>query len=115
MTRAEKWAKWSALVSEQAASGKNMAEWCREKRVGYTLFLYWKNQLDNKKPKKYAIALDFGNGLRLDAAPGFDEKVLCRIILALQNACPRLGPSENKKESEFSFVNQKTFCQECGM
>lgn len=90
MTRVEKWGKWSALVSEQMASGKNMAEWCREKKIGYSLFLYWKNQIIRRKTSKYPISLDFGNGLRLDVSKGFDEEALCRIILALQNLLPEV-------------------------
>ncbi len=87
MTQAEKRKKWESLVSEQAASSKNIAEWCREQHVSYSLFLYWKKRLCEihaESADTPMITLDFGNGLRVEAKPGFDEQTLRRLVLMLQ-------------------------------
>jgi hypothetical protein len=108
MTRDETRAKWSALVSEQASSGKSAVAWCRERQVDYAAFLRWKRRFAEPavettggfvelvgigfsepvlvSPLPSALALDFGHGLRLELPPDFDAGTLRRAVSVLREA-----------------------------
>jgi hypothetical protein len=87
-THAEKRKKWFDLIKEQKSSGKNAAQWCREKKLSYSLFLYWRNQI---KSTGQTLIVYFGNGIKVEANHGFDEDVLRRLVSILQgcNQCSR--------------------------
>ena len=105
MTRAEARMKWSALVSEQASSGKSVLAWCREHQIDYPAFLRWRRRLEEPTeavsgfievvgveiPQRILaqaprMALDFGHGLRLELPPGFDAMDLRRTVSVLREA-----------------------------
>lgn len=43
--RAEAWAKWRDVISEQQQSGKSVAEFCRERDLRVWQFYEWKKRL----------------------------------------------------------------------
>jgi hypothetical protein len=94
MKQSAKQRKWSMLVAEQIASGKNAAAWCREHHIGYSLFLYWKYKLGTAGSDSAMMVLDFGNGLRLEMSPMADEKMLRRIISVVHEACQEPADDE---------------------
>lgn len=105
MTRAEARSKWSALVSEQASSGKSALAWCRERQIDYAALLRWRRRLvepagiasgfievvgveipERMLAQAPRMALDFGHGLRLELPSGFDAADLRRTVSVLREA-----------------------------
>jgi hypothetical protein len=99
------WAKWRAVVSEQAGSGQSVAAYCRERGVCAPLFFAWKKRLREAEAGKFievklaaaerepcagreagisgaAIEVRLKNERRLLVGPGFDANHL-RALLAV--------------------------------
>ena len=100
--RAEAWAKWRGLVSDQMQSGKSVAAFCREHGLSGSQLYAWKKRLREAEGTKFvevevvrgeeaarlgpvrgrAIEVRLNGGRSLVVEPGFDEQHL-RALLAV--------------------------------
>ncbi|MHB1960335.1 MAG: IS66 family insertion sequence element accessory protein TnpA, partial [Acidobacteriaceae bacterium] len=51
--RAEEWAKWRGLVSEQSQGGRSLAAFCRERGLREWQFYEWKKRLRNAEAAQF--------------------------------------------------------------
>jgi hypothetical protein len=102
--RADLWAKWRGLVSEQSQSGQTVAAFCRERGLRDSLFYDWKRRLREGEAAKFvevrvkepverphltsgpgrAIEIRLSNGRSLLVEPGFDTLHLRALLAALE-------------------------------
>ena len=50
MTIEERRARWRTIISDQAASGMNIAAYCREGHIHTSLFYTWRRRLKEQQP-----------------------------------------------------------------
>ena len=100
--RAEEWAKWRGLVSEQGQSGGSVAAFCRERGLREWQFYEWKKRLRNAEAAQFvevrpveepvrssaagnhAIEVRLAGGRSLVVAPGFDAGHLRALLSVLE-------------------------------
>jgi hypothetical protein len=103
--RTEQWAKWRELVSEQVASGRSVAVFCRERGLRDWQFYKSKKRLRKLKEAQFvavgirptelvvqptqiaagnAIEIRLLRGRSLMVEPGFDEKHLHALLSVLE-------------------------------
>ena len=102
--RADLWAKWRGLVSEQSQSGQTVAAFCRERGLRDSLFYDWKRRLREGEAAKFvevrvkepverphltpgtgrAIEIRLHKGRSLLVEPGFDAHHLRALLAALE-------------------------------
>ena len=98
--RAEEWAKWRRLISEQIASGQTVAAFCRDRVIRDWRFYDWKKRVRDAEAAKFipvevatvaeqasaaagrAIEVRLPRGRSLMIEPGFDAGHL-RALLSL--------------------------------
>ncbi|MCB1116526.1 MAG: hypothetical protein KDK71_08660 [Chlamydiia bacterium] len=96
---------WSEKLAAWQLSGKNGAEWCREQKLSYQYFTYWKKELlveqnpttiasqftelvdELPETKDSGIKIQYDD-LLLHVDIDFDSETLRRLILLLQRALP---------------------------
>lgn len=69
--------KWQGLVSEQAASGKSVAGFCREKGLSDKLFYLWRKKLEGQKEEARFIQVGAPRGVELELEEGL--KLRCTV------------------------------------
>lgn len=82
---------WADQIEQWQASGKSAAAWCREQKLVYHQFFYWKKRLAPKEeafveleePADTGITLEIGQ-IRIEVTSNFDLKTLERLIRVLQ-------------------------------
>jgi len=52
---ARQYRDWSALISEQAASGQEVRAFCQEHGVDQSSFYRWRKRLRNNQPVRFAV------------------------------------------------------------
>jgi transposase-like protein len=102
--RAELWAKWRALVSEQSQSGEMVSAFCRDRGIRDSQFYDWKKRVREGEaakfvevnvkasseqrtpaPERYpAIELRLSKGRSLLVEPGFDASHLRALLTVLE-------------------------------
>jgi hypothetical protein len=100
--RAEEWSKWRDLVSEQVASGRSVAVFCRERGLRDWQFYDWKKRVRESESAKFipvevavveeqapaaagwAIEVRLRGGRRVMVEPGFDAQHLRALLLVLE-------------------------------
>ena len=100
--RAEEWAKWRGLVSEQGQSGRSVATFCRERGLRDSQFFAWKKRLRDAEAAQFvevrpaaepvqssaagnhAIEVRLAGGRSLVIAPGFDAGHLRALLFVLE-------------------------------
>lgn len=103
----EEWARWRELVSEQLASGKSVAAFCRERDLREWQFYEWKRRLRQADTGKFVevevagseapeastpsasersapIEIRLRQGRSLMVVPGFDASHLRRLLTVLE-------------------------------
>lgn len=95
--------KWSQMVSQWEASGKNASQWCRENNVLYESFIMWRKRLkrsssseQNQHPffieltdniSKTGVELRL-QGFNIALSKDFDPATLLRVLKILdQRRC----------------------------
>ena len=66
--RAEEWAKWRGLVSEQSQSGRSVAAFCRERSLREWQFYEWKKRLRNAEAAQFVEVRPVEGAVRSSAA-----------------------------------------------
>jgi hypothetical protein len=100
--RAEEWAKWRRLVSEQIASGQTVAAFCRDRGIRDWKFYDWKKRVREAEAAKFipvevapvaeqvpaaagrAIEVRLPRGRSLVIEPGFDAGHLRALLSVLE-------------------------------
>ena len=100
--RAEEWAKWRGLVSEQSQGGRSVVAFCRERSLREWQFYEWKKRLRNAEAAQFvevraaaepvqssaagnhAIEVRLAGGRSLVVAPGFDAGHLRALLSVLE-------------------------------
>ena len=100
--RAEEWAKWRGLVSEQGQSGRSVAAFCGERGLRNSQFFAWKKRLRDAEAAQFvevrpaaepvqssaagnhAIEVRLAGGRSLVVAPGFDASHLRALLSVLE-------------------------------
>jgi transposase-like protein len=102
--KAELWAKWRGLVSEQSQSGQTVKAFCRDRGLRDSLFYDWKKRLREGEalqfvevkvtgpveqreaaPQHYsAIEIRLNKGRSLSVEPGFDANHLRALLAVLE-------------------------------
>ena len=100
--RAEEWAKWRGLVSEQSQGGRSVAAFCRERSLREWQFYEWKKRLRHAEAAQFvevraaaepvrssaagnhAIEVRLAGGRSLVVAPGFDAGHLRALLSVLE-------------------------------
>ena len=102
--RAEQWAKWRGLVSEQLSSGQTVAAFCRDRGIRVSQFYDWKKRVREGEaakfvevkvkasseqrtpaPERYtAIEIRLSNGRSILVEPGFDASHLRALLAVLE-------------------------------
>ena len=102
--RAELWAKWRGLVTEQSQSGQSVSAFCRDRGLRDSLFYDWKKRIregeaakfvevklkepsEQRKssPERYpAIEIRLSKGRSLLVGPGFDASHLRALLAVLE-------------------------------
>ena len=103
----EEWARWRELVSEQLASGKSVAAFCRDRDLRDWQFYEWKRRLRQADTGKFVavemaaaevpeasipsapersapIEIRLRQGRSLMVVPGFDASHLRRLLSVLE-------------------------------
>lgn len=96
---------WSERLAHWQMSGKNGAQWCKEQKLSYQYFKYWKKELlveqnPTKIAKQFSELVDepstnINSGIRIQHEEfllhvdiDFDAETLRRLILLLERAFP---------------------------
>ena len=96
---------WSEKLAHWQMSGKNGAQWCREQKLSYQYFTYWKKELlvehnPTKIASQFSELIDEpseneGSGIKIQYEElvlrvdvDFDGETLRRLILLLRRAFP---------------------------
>ena len=102
--KAELWAKWRALVSEQSQSGQTVSGFCRGRGIRDSQFYDWKKRVREGEAAKFvevkvkasseqrapsqerfpAIEIRLNKGRSLLVAPGFDASHLRALLAVLE-------------------------------
>jgi hypothetical protein len=100
--RAEEWAKWRGLVSEQSQGGGSVATFCREHSLREWQFYEWKKRLRNAEAAQFvevrpveglvqssaagndAIEVRLAGGRSVMVEPGFDASHLRALLSVLE-------------------------------
>lgn len=100
--RAEAWARWRGLISEQDQSGKSVAAFCRERGLHAGQFYGWRKRLRQAGAAQFvevgaravrqmvrqsvgdAIEVKLGSGRSLVVEPGFDAAHLRALLDVLE-------------------------------
>lgn len=97
----EEWAKWRGLVSEQIASGRSVAAFCRDRGLRDGQFYDWKKRVRESESAKFvpvevaaveeqtpaaggAIEVRLGRGRSIVVGPGFDAHHLRALLAVLE-------------------------------
>ena len=105
----EAWARWRTLVSEQSASGRSVAVFCRDRGLRASQFFAWKKRLRQAAAEPFlevevvdpgrsrreapaqtatarsgAIEVLLAGGRRLSVGPDFDANHLRAVVAALE-------------------------------
>ena len=101
--RAEAWAKWRDVISEQQQSGKSAATFCRERDLRVWQFYEWKKRLRESAAAPFvevevkpvaqttlpdavqAIEVRLKGGRSLVVEPGFDAHHLRALLHVLES------------------------------
>ena len=103
--RAELWAKWRGLVTEQSQSGQSVSAFCRDRGLRDSLFYDWKKRIregeaaqfvevkvkessEQRKPVPDhfpAIEVRLGKGRSVLVEPGFDASHLRALLAVLES------------------------------
>ena len=70
-SKAEAWAKWRGLVSEQAASGQSVARFCFERGLNSGQFFAWKKRLREAESPRF---------VSLELAPATETKWAATVM-----------------------------------
>jgi transposase-like protein len=104
--RAELWAKWRELVSEQSQSGQTVKAFCEDRGLRDSLFYDWKKRLRESEVEKFvevrvtraeeralpapghsrAIEIRLSKGRSLLVEPGFEAGHLRALLAVLETA-----------------------------
>ena len=97
MKRRSKSNHWQKSIEEWKLSGKSALSWCKERKITYSTFLYWRNRLSAEKDVPQAsfveikesssdtgIILDI-QGFSLHLSKDFDSNTFLRLITILRN------------------------------
>jgi hypothetical protein len=102
--RAEAWAKWRQLVSEQSASGQSVSKFCFERGLSCGQFFAWRRRLREAESARFvalelspvvearwpatmsnrAIEVRLVRGRSLVVEPGFDAHHLRALLSVLE-------------------------------
>jgi hypothetical protein len=102
--KAEAWAKWRGLVSEQSTSGQTVARFCIERGLSSGQFFSWKKRLREAEATRFvalelspvaeakwpatmpnrAIEVKLARGRSLVVEPGFDAHHLRALLSVLE-------------------------------
>ncbi len=95
--RDETWAKWRAVVRQQANSGQSAAGFCRERGISVTHFFEWRRKLSEAESKEgqfvevrlapaqnRALEVRLAGGRSVMVEPGFDAGHLRAVVAALE-------------------------------
>lgn len=94
---------WREQVAAQAASGKNVREYCREQGLKENMFFGWRRELkfrdgeEGRKPgfveliergcaRNSGVSIRLKDGVCIDVVPGFDEETLKTVLSAVGQA-----------------------------
>ena len=100
----EEWTQWRGLVSEQIASGKSVAAFCRDRGLQAWQFYEWKKRLRESEPVEFVevqiavpaepvrpsttrssgIEIRLKEGRSLVVEPGFDASHLRALLAVLE-------------------------------
>ena len=102
----EAWAKWRKLVSAQAASGQNVAAFCRGRGLSAPHFFAWKRRIQSPAPfvavtvvrpelapASRAIEIRLAGRCSIVVEPGFDASHLRAVIAALEGPAVAGAPA----------------------
>ena len=96
MTKEERRAHWRQLIEKSASSGLSAAAFCRQQKISYHQFHWWRRRFRKKdsqdkesgflqlvpfsKSQDSGIRLRLQNGLSVEVDQGFDPYTLRRVI-----------------------------------
>lgn len=97
---------WRGSIDDWRQSGKNMAEWCRERQLNYYQFCYWKDRWEGNRRRCPSVASEFlelsdhpssnsqitieYQGITIRLESNFDEAALLRCLKVIgRSVCSR--------------------------
>ena len=101
MTTEERHAHWRTIMGDQAASGKDIAAYCRESHIHTSLFYTWRRKLREQQPcargfvelspdrstrSDSGVNIRFGERLFVEVKRGFDRSTLLSVVEVLSGS-----------------------------
>ncbi len=102
MTTEDRHVHWRTIIDNQAASGMNIATYCRESHIHSSLFYTWRRKLRKQQPfaggfvelmpgsltesAASGIHIRLGANLSIEVARGFDPVILRAVVETLSGA-----------------------------
>lgn len=98
MTTEDRHVHWRTIIDNQAASGMNIATYCRESHIHSSLFYTWRRKLRKQQPcaggfveltpcrpdnAASGIRIRLGEKLSIEVARGFDPFTLRAVVETL--------------------------------
>jgi hypothetical protein len=98
MTTEDRHVHWRTIIDNQAASGMNIAAYCRESHIHSSLFYTWRRKLRKQQPfaggfieltpgrpddAASGIRICLGANLSIEVARGFDPVTLRAVVETL--------------------------------
>jgi len=85
---------WKEKINQQKISGKSISAWCRENKILYRSFFYWRSKIFSKKidhsnfielkeEKKTNIILEYW-GININLDKNFDSEILKKCLILLK-------------------------------
>jgi hypothetical protein len=101
MTTEERHAHWRTIIKDQAASGRDIAAYCRDNHIHTSLFYTWRRKLrkqeqcargfveltpDKSVRSDSGVCIRMGGGLFIEVKRGFDPSTLLAVVEALSGS-----------------------------
>lgn len=101
MTTEERHAHWRTTMENQAASGKDIAAYCRDSHIHTSLFYTWRRKLRKQEPctrgfveltpdrsarSDSGVYLRLGERLFIEVKRGFDPSTLLSVVEVLSRS-----------------------------
>lgn len=101
MTTEERHAHWRTIIKDQAASGMDIAAYCRESHIHTSLFYTWRRKLREQQPgargfvelapdrstrSDSGVFIRLGGRLFIEVKRGFDPSTLLAVVEALSGS-----------------------------
>jgi len=95
MTTEERHIRWQSIIDNQAASGKNIADYCRDRHIRTSCFYTWRRKLRERQPvvrgfielkanirnaTASGIRIRLGGKLAIEVDRGFDPFTLRAVV-----------------------------------